>query len=83
MEFRTLQTITAASASLIFQAASDMSQYLIVAVKSTGGKIEIMPTLTKIKDALSLAGKTNQELSQFRRNMIKPYLQPQFAKFQI
>ena len=60
-----------------------MSQYLIVAAKSTGGKIEIMPTLTKVKDALSLAGKANQESNQFRRNMIKPYLQPQFAKLQI
>ena len=35
---------------------------------------------TKIKDALSLEGKANQESNQFRRNMIKPYLPPQFAK---
>ena len=75
-----IQTITAASASLIFQAASDMSQYLPVAPKSSGGKIDIMPPLTKIKDVLSLAGKENQELNQYRRNMIKPYLPPQFAK---
>ena len=39
-----------------------------------------MPPLTKIKDALSLAGKANQELNQFKRNVIKPYLTPQFAK---
>ena len=57
-----------------------MSQYLVAASKSSGGKIDIMPPSTKIKDALSLAGKTNQELNQFKRNMIKPYLPPQFAK---
>ena len=34
----------------------------------------------KLKDALSLARKVNQELNQFRRNRIKPYLPPQFAK---
>ena len=67
--------------SLILQAASDMSQYLVAASESLGGKIEIMPLLTKIKNALSFAGKANQELNQFRRNMIKPYLPPQFAKF--
>ena len=39
-----------------------------------------MPPLTKFKDALSLAGETNQELNQFRRNMIKPYLPPQCSK---
>ena len=39
-----------------------------------------MPPLTKFKDALSLADKANQELNQFRRNMIKPYLPPQFSK---
>ena len=39
-----------------------------------------MPPLTKMKDALSLEGKANQESNQFRRNMIKPYLPPQFAK---
>ena len=39
-----------------------------------------MPPLTKIKDALSLEGKANQESNQFRWNMIKPYLPPQFAK---
>ena len=33
-----------------------------------------MPPPTKIK------GKANQELNQFRMNMIKPYLPPQFAK---
>ena len=75
-----IQAITAASASLILQAASDISQYLVVAAKSAGGKINIMPPLTKIKDALSLAGKANQELNQFKRNVIKPYLTPQFAK---
>ena len=74
-----IQANTAASASLILQAASDISQYLVVAAKSAGGKIN-MPTLTKIKNALSLEGKANQELNQFRRNMIKLYLPPQFAK---
>ena len=39
-----------------------------------------MPPLTKMKDAISLADKANQELNQFRRNMIKPYLPPQFIK---
>ena len=43
------------------------------------GKFDIMPPLTKIKDALSLAGKANQVLNQFRKNMTKPYLSPQFA----
>ena len=52
-----IQIITAASASLILQAASDMSQYVVVASKSSGGQIDIMPPLSKIKDALSLAGK--------------------------
>ena len=75
-----IQIITAASASLILQAASDMSQYVVVASKSSGGQIDIMPPQSKIKDALSLAGKANQELNQFRRNMIKPYLPIQFAK---
>ena len=75
-----IQTIAAASVSLILQAASDMSQYLVVAAKGTGGKIEIMFPLTKTKDALSLAGKTNQKFNQFRWNMIKSYLLPQFAK---
>ena len=32
------------------------------------------------QDAISLARKVNQELNQFSRNMIKPYLPPQFAK---
>ena len=39
-----------------------------------------MPPLTNFKDALSLPGKANQELYQFRRNMIKPYLPPQCSK---
>ena len=39
-----------------------------------------MPPLTKMKDANFLADKANQELNQFRRNMIKPYLPPQFIK---
>ena len=67
--------------SLILQATSDMSQYLVAPSKSLEGKIDIMPLLTMIENALSLAGKENQELNQFRRNMIKPYLPPQFAKF--
>ena len=71
-----IQAITAASASLIHQAASDMSLYLVVAAKSTGEIINIILPLTKIKDALSLARKANQELNHFRRNMIKPYLPP-------
>ena len=75
-----IQTIAAASVSLILQAASDMSQYLVVAAKGTGGKIEIMFPLTKTKDVLSLAGKANQKFNQFRWNMIKSYLLPQFAK---
>ena len=78
--FQDIKIITAASASLILQAASDMSQYIVAASNSLGGKIEIMPPLTKIKDAHSIAGKTNQELNQFRRQMIKLYLPPQFAK---
>ena len=75
-----IQINTAASASLIYQAASDMSQYLVVSLKSSGGNFKIMPRLTKIKDVLFLPGKANQELNQFRRNMVKPYLPPQFAK---
>ena len=56
-----IEIITAASASLIIQATSDMSQYLLVASKSSEGKIDIMPPLTKMKDTpLSLAGKANQ-----------------------
>ena len=58
-----MEAITAASASLILQAVSDMSQYFAVASKNSRGKIAIMSTLTKIKDALSLAGKANQELN--------------------
>ena len=58
-----IQTITAASASLILQAASNMSQYFAVASESSGGEIDIIPPLTKIKDALSLAGEANQELN--------------------
>ena len=77
-----IQTITAASASLILQAASDISQYLVAASKSRGGKIDIMPPLTKIKDALSVARKASQELNQLWRNMIKPYLPPQFEKLE-
>ena len=41
-EIQDIQTITAASASLILQAASDMSQYLGVASKNFGGKIDII-----------------------------------------
>ena len=43
-----IQINIAASASLIYQAASDMSQYLVVSLKRTGGNFEIMPPLTKI-----------------------------------
>ena len=75
-----MEAITAASASLILQAVSDMSQCFAVASKNSRGKIAIMSPLTKIKDALSLAGKANQESNQYRRDMIKPYLSPQFAK---
>ena len=57
-----------------------MSQYLVAAPNSSGGKIDIMPPLTEIKDALSFAGKANQELNQLRRNIIKPYLPLQFPK---
>ena len=57
-----------------------MSQYLAVASKKSGGKIDITPRLTEIKDYLSLAGKTNQKLNQYRRNIIKRYLSPQFKK---
>ena len=35
-----IQTITAASASLIIQVSTDMSQYLAVASKKSGGKID-------------------------------------------
>ena len=55
-----------------------MSQYLAVASKKSGRKIDITPRLTEIKDYLSLAGKTNQKLNQYRRNIIKRYLSPQF-----
>ena len=55
-----IQTIAAASASLILKAASDMLQCLVVASKSFGGKIDIMSPLTKIKDTLSLARKVNK-----------------------
>ena len=75
-----MQIITAASASLILQAASDMSQYLVAASYSSGGKIDIILPLTKIKDTISLAEKANQELNQFKRSMIKPYLPSQFIK---
>ena len=57
-----------------------MSQYQVVVSKSLGRKINIMLPLSKIKDAPSLAGKANQGLNQFRRNIIKPYLPPKFAK---
>ena len=59
-----IQTITAASASLIIQASTHMSQYLAVTSKKSGGKIDIMPPLTEIKDHLSLSEKINQELNQ-------------------
>ena len=75
-----IQTITAASASLILQAATDISKYVAASSKRSGEKIDIMPPLTEIKDPRSLAGKENQELNQYRRNMIKPYLPPQFEK---
>ena len=55
-----------------------MSQYQVVVSKSSGRKINIMLPLSKIKDGL--AGKANQGLNQFRRNIIKPYLPPKFAK---
>ena len=57
-----------------------MSQYLVAESNSSRGKIEIMPPLTKIKDVLSITGKTNQELNQFRNNKIKSYVPPKFAK---
>ena len=56
------QTITAASASLILQAASGMSQYHVDAAKSAGGKIDIMPPLAKIKDDRPLAGKAKSRI---------------------
>ena len=41
-EFKTYKPLqTAALASLILQAASDMSQYLVASSKSSGGKIDI------------------------------------------
>ena len=75
-----IQIITAASASLILQAAAGMLQYFVAASKRSGGRTDIMPPLTKIKYALSLVGKANQELNQFRRNMIEPYLPQRFPK---
>ena len=37
-------------------------------------------TMNSLKDALSLAGKTNNSLNQVRRQLIKPCLPAKFAK---
>ena len=55
-----------------------MSQYL--AVQKAQEQKSTFASSNKNKRCPSLEGKANQESNQFRRNMIKPYLPPQFAK---
>ena len=51
-----------------------MSKYLLLLPKNPGEKTDIKSPLTKVKGILCLAGKANQELIQFSRNLIKQSL---------
>ena len=59
-----IKITTATSPSPILQAASDMSQYLAASSKSLGGKLEIMPPLTKIKDAVFACKESKSRIKQ-------------------
>lgn len=63
----------------MLRGAPDMSKYLLLLPKNPGEKTDIKSPLTKVKGILCLAGKANQELIQFSRNLIKPFLPSQFA----
>lgn len=71
-----IQTLFASSISLTLRAASTISSLS----KSDENNAQIMESLSLLKDSLSIAGKVNQSINQYRRVAIKPSLPPQYSK---
>ena len=91
VEIQNLQKMFCTTFSTVLQSASDvldLNQDLIEckAAETADEKEQLLqsfnltPALTKLQNALALAGKTNQLINQHRRENIKPNLPPQFKK---
>jgi len=77
VKLQNIQKLHASSVTYMLQSASELTKILA----STADKdIDIKKPLTMLKDSLSLAGKLIQSLNQFRRDIIKHALPPQYAK---
>ena len=74
-----IQKFHAASTSLVIKAASEITQYLQASSQDSKA-LDIKTPLTMLKDALSLAGCTNQSINKIRRKLIKPSLPAEYSK---
>ena len=75
-KLRKIQEKSAASTRQISKAASELTR--LYANEQTSEAVK--GPLTMLKDGLSLAGKANQDLNQFRRELIEPSLPPKYKK---
>ena len=75
-KLRKIQEKSAASTTQILKAASELTR--LYANEQTSEAVK--GPLTMLKDGLSLAGKANQDLNQFRRELIEPSLPPKYKK---
>ena len=76
-----IQKMYASSVALTLKAASEMTYYLRHKEDhSRNSELDIETPLSMLKDSLSIAGKVNQTINQFRRNLVRPSLPSQFAK---
>ena len=75
-KLRKIQEKSAASTMHILKAASELTR--LYPNEQTSEAVK--GPLTMLKDGLSLAGKANQDLNQFRRELIEPSLPPKYRK---
>ena len=73
---RKIQEKSAASITQILKAASELTK--LYSNEETSDAVKA--PLTMLKNGLSLAGKANQDLNQFRRDLIEPSLPPKYKK---
>lgn len=75
-----IQKMYASSVALALKAAAELRSYMRYTDQFKNAGIDIEIPLEMIKDSLYIAGKVNQTINQFRRNLIRPSLPSRFAK---
>jgi len=76
VKLQEIQKIHTASVSMILKAASGLTE----ASNQPDESSLVKDTMSSLKEAMNLAGKTSQLLNQFRRDQIKPSLPRDFKK---